>query len=106
MHASQAHRQFLPFAPDISLEAPPHLKHLLELAQAVHGLHGVQPRHHGAARVPLAPERLGVRDKGAHLLDELALEADLGGLGGVGGGAAGVLRAGVGDGVGGRAYTR
>jgi hypothetical protein len=27
-------------------------------------------------------------------------------LGGVGGGAAGVLRAGVGDGVGGRAYTR
>jgi len=55
----------------------PHLKHLLELAQALHRLHGVKPRDHRACRVPLVAERLRVRNKGVHLLQQLALEADL-----------------------------
>lgn len=54
-----------------------HVKHLLELAQAVGGLHGVQVGHHGAVLLPVAAEVLRVHDKGLDLLDELALEADL-----------------------------
>jgi hypothetical protein len=57
--------------------APAHLEHLLELPQAVHRLHRVKARHRGARGVPLAPEGLSVCHKGAHFLDQFALEADL-----------------------------
>mmetsp|Transcript_9079 Transcript_9079/g.24440 ORF Transcript_9079/g.24440 Transcript_9079/m.24440 type:complete len:426 (-) Transcript_9079:2957-4234(-) len=53
------------------------LKHLLELAQPIGGLHRIQIGHHGSVHLPVAPEILGVHHKRLDLLDQLALEADL-----------------------------
>ncbi len=55
----------------------PYLKHLLELLEAVHGIHGVQAGQHGPARLPVGPEGLCIHLERLHLLDQLALEADL-----------------------------
>eukprot|EP00951_Prasinocladus_malaysianus_P027984 scaffold253275_cov43-Prasinocladus_malaysianus.AAC.3 len=53
------------------------VKHLLELFEAVDGVHWVEALHHGPVGLPVVAEGLGVDHKLFDLLDELALEADL-----------------------------
>ena len=52
-------------------------KLLLELLQAVGGLHGVQSRNHGPVGFPVVPEADGINHKELDLLDEVLFEAHL-----------------------------
>ena len=54
-----------------------HLKHQLELLEAVNSIHRVQARHHRAIGFPVLSELLCIQHKQAHLLDQLTLEANL-----------------------------
>lgn len=54
-----------------------HLEGLLELLQALNGVHGIQACHHWAVSLPLNPERANVLHKGRHVGHQLLLEAAL-----------------------------